>query len=152
MGGSTGVEEEDDDGDVCEKNILDLTEDNIMGMEFDYEEDAIKIYERYAKRGVRHRKYLERRDRVRVAKGSITRVSCQVVYFDKTHSHVLAPVDKVHLISSYRHLNDSEKAHINNIKLHGVRTCNIMGLMLGQKGGHEALGFTKKDLFNHIDK
>ncbi|XP_057452548.1 protein FAR-RED IMPAIRED RESPONSE 1-like [Lotus japonicus] len=27
-----------------------------------------------------------------------------------------------------------------------------MDLMLGQKGGHEALGFTKKDLFNHIDK
>ncbi|XP_057436526.1 protein FAR1-RELATED SEQUENCE 5-like [Lotus japonicus] len=193
-GGSTGVEDEDDDGAVYENNILDLIEDDIMGMKFDSEEDAIKFYERYgqcygfgvrkdmsivvckvplllvnwsaAKRGVRHRKYLERRDRVRVAKG-ITRVSCparfcvrfernsckwKVIYFVKTHNHVLAPVDKVHLISSYRHLNDYDKAQINSLKLHGVRTCNIMGLMLGQKGGHEALGFTKKDLFNHIDK
>ncbi|XP_057425943.1 protein FAR1-RELATED SEQUENCE 5-like [Lotus japonicus] len=193
-GGSTGVEDEDDDGAVYEKNILDLTEDDIMGMKFDFEEDAIKFYERYgqcygfwvrkdnvyrgsqgsivtrqlvcSKEGVRHRKYLEWRDRVRVAKG-ITRVSCparfrvrfernsckwKVIYFVKTQNHVLAPVDKVHLISSYRHLNDSDKAQINSLKLHGVRTCNIMGLMLGQKGGHEALGFTKKDLFNHIDK
>ncbi|XP_057442710.1 protein FAR1-RELATED SEQUENCE 7-like isoform X2 [Lotus japonicus] len=165
-----------------------------MGMEFDSEEDAIKFYERYgqcygfgvrkdnvyrsakgyivtrqlvcSKEGVRHRKYVQRRDRVRVSKG-ITRVSCparfrvrfesnsgkwKVAYFVKNHNHVLAPVDKVHLISSFRHLNDSDKAQINSLKLHGVRTCNIMGLMLGQKGSHEALGFTKKDLFNHIDK
>ncbi|XP_057432683.1 protein FAR1-RELATED SEQUENCE 5-like [Lotus japonicus] len=193
-GGSTVVEDEDDHGAVYEKSILDLTEDDIMGMEFDSEEDVIKFYERYAqcygfgvrrdnvyrsangyivtrqlvcsKEGVRHRKYLQRRDRVRVAKG-ITRVSCparfrvrfesnsgkwRVGYFVKNHNHVLAPVDKVHLISSFRHLNDSDKAQINSLKLHGVRTCNIMGLMLGQKGSHEALGFTKKDLFNHIDK
>ncbi|XP_057444043.1 protein FAR1-RELATED SEQUENCE 5-like [Lotus japonicus] len=193
VSGGPETDGEDDDAEYV-KNILELTDDDVMGLEFDSEEEAVKFYERYgqcfgfgvrkdnvyrgpkgcvvtrqlvcSKEGARHKKYMERGDRVRAPK-PITRVSCparfrvryernsgkwKVTLFEKSHNHELTPVDKVHLISSFRQISESDKAQINSLKIHGVRTCNIMGLMLGQKGGHESLGFTKKDLYNHIDK
>ena len=49
-------------------------------------------------------------------------------------------------------MSNADRAQVDSLHLYGVRTCHMMGLMLGQKGGHADLGFCKKDLYNHIDK
>lgn len=37
----------EEDGAECVKNILELTYDDVMGLEFDSEKEAVKFYERY---------------------------------------------------------------------------------------------------------
>ncbi|XP_057452557.1 protein FAR1-RELATED SEQUENCE 5-like [Lotus japonicus] len=116
--------------------------------------------------GERHEKHLKNVSRVKEAK-PITRVSCQakfrvrfeansskwkVVYFEPEHNHELTLAKQVHLIPAFRGLTNGDKAQVDTLKLYGVRSCNIMGLMMGQKGGHDSVGFLKKDLYNHVDK
>ncbi|XP_027351162.1 protein FAR-RED IMPAIRED RESPONSE 1-like [Abrus precatorius] len=73
----------------------------------------------------------------------------KVVTFKKAHNHELTPLKFIHMMPKYRGMSDGDKAQIDNLQLHGVRTCNIMGLMMG---GHAGVGFLKKDLYHHIDK
>ncbi|KAJ1422261.1 FAR1 DNA-binding domain [Sesbania bispinosa] len=115
--------------------------------------------------GLRNKKHLERVDRKRESK-ALTRSNCLaklrvhldlwfgkwvVISFEESHNHVLTPPQFVHLMSSYRGLTNADKARVNNFYSVGVRTCHIMGFMMGQKGGYEDLGFCKKDLYNYID-
>lgn len=37
----------DENGTECVKSILELTYDDVMGLEFDSEKEAVKFYERY---------------------------------------------------------------------------------------------------------
>ncbi|KAJ1413419.1 FAR1-related protein [Sesbania bispinosa] len=61
---------------------------------------------------------------------------------------------------SEKHLNRTDRIReaklirhrLNGLHHYGVRTCHIMGLIMGQKGGYSDLGFCEKDLYNHIDK
>ncbi|XP_057452323.1 protein FAR1-RELATED SEQUENCE 5-like [Lotus japonicus] len=116
--------------------------------------------------GERHEKHLKKVSRVKEAK-PITRVSCQakfhvrfeakskkwmVSYFEPEHNHDLTLAQQVHLIPTFRELTNGDKAQVDTLKLYGVRSCNIMGLMMGQKGGHDSVGFLKKDLYSHVDK
>ncbi|XP_057418215.1 protein FAR1-RELATED SEQUENCE 5-like [Lotus japonicus] len=116
--------------------------------------------------GERHEKHLKKVSRVKEAK-PITRVSCQakfrvrleakskkwrVYYFEPEHNHDLTLAQQVHLISAFRELTNGDKAQVDTLKLYGVRSCNIMGLLMGQKGGHDSVDFLKKDLYNHVDK
>ena len=57
-----------------------------------------------------------------------------------------------HLILAYCGLSNADKAHVNSLRSHDVRTCHIMGYMVTQKGGHAHVGFSKKDIYNHIDR
>ncbi|KAK7290067.1 hypothetical protein RIF29_04223 [Crotalaria pallida] len=45
-----------------------------------------------------------------------------------------------------------DKAQVNRLRAQGVRTCQIMGYMLAQKGGYQGLGWIKKDLYNHFER
>ncbi|XP_057438586.1 protein FAR1-RELATED SEQUENCE 5-like [Lotus japonicus] len=118
------------------------------------------------RQGQRDQKHFKKIDRVRKAK-PITRISCparirfrfdgttlkwNVAFFEEKHNHDMTPLEHIHLIPSYCGLNDADKSQVDGMNLYGVRACNIMALMLGQKGGHESLGFTKTDLSNHIAK
>ncbi|KAJ1414864.1 Zinc finger, SWIM-type [Sesbania bispinosa] len=109
---------------------------------------------------------MQRKDRCREPR-AITRTRCQarlrvrlgylsgkwtVTHFEPNHNHELTPSTYVHLISSYRGLSEGDKAQVNSLHMYGVRTCHILGFILGQKGGYADLGFCKKDLYNHIDK
>jgi hypothetical protein len=44
-------------------------------------------------------------------------------------------------------LSESDKALVDSLHTQGVSTCHILGFMLAYKGGHEGLGFCKKDMF-----
>ncbi|KAJ1401430.1 MULE transposase domain [Sesbania bispinosa] len=118
------------------------------------------------RQGERSEKHLNRTDRVREAK-AITRTNClarlrlyldgdsgkwKVGMFESQHNHELTLENMVHLMPAYRGLSVVDKAQVNSFHLYGVRTCHIMGLIMGQKDGYSDLRFCKKDLYNHIDK
>jgi hypothetical protein len=50
----------------------------------------------------------------------------------------------VHLHPVYRKISEADKAQIDGLQSHGIRTCHIMGYMVAQKGGYSGVGFTKK--------
>jgi len=60
-------------------------------------------------------------------------------------------MNHVHLFPAYRGLMDVDKAQADSLCRYGVKTCHIMGYIVGQKGGYDALGFTREDLYNYFD-
>ncbi|KAJ1397119.1 FAR1 DNA-binding domain [Sesbania bispinosa] len=101
------------------------------------------------KEGERSGKHLNRNDRKREAK-AITRTKCnarlqihlnyksrkwRVGCLEPIHNHELTPMSMVHLLPAYRGLSVADKAQVDGLHLYGVRTCHIMGLIMGQKGG-----------------
>jgi hypothetical protein len=72
-------------------------------------------------------------------------------YFKHSHNHELALTHFVHLIPNYRKLSEVDKQVVSGLHSQGVRACHILGFFMGEKGGHEGLGFIKKDLYNFTD-
>lgn len=60
-------------------------------------------------------------------------------------------MNHVHLFPAYRGLMDVDKAQADSLCRYGVKTCHIMGYIVGQKGRYDALGFTREDLYNYFD-
>ncbi|XP_045791191.1 protein FAR1-RELATED SEQUENCE 5-like [Trifolium pratense] len=88
--------------------------------------------------------------RLRVAYDMIRKI-WKVTMFQPFHNHDLTPANFVHLIPNYRKLSEADKQVVNGLHSQGVRTCHILGFLMDQKGGHEDLGFIKKDLYNYTD-
>ncbi|KAJ1375732.1 FAR1 DNA-binding domain [Sesbania bispinosa] len=116
--------------------------------------------------GLRNKKHFLRVDRKREHR-PLTRTRCQaklrvhyhhnslkwkVVSFEQSHNHELAPSRYVHLHPAYRGLTDCDKAQVDRLHGHGLRGCHIMGYLVAQKGGYCRVGFTKKDMYNYLDK
>jgi zinc finger SWIM domain-containing protein 3 len=119
-----------------------------------------------SKHGLREKKHLCRLDRKREHR-RLTRTDCKarlrvkykakkgtyvVSIFVEGHNHELTPSKYVHLHPVFRKISESDKAQIDGLQSHGIRTCHIMGYMVAQKGGYDGVGFTKKDLYNYFDK
>ncbi|RYR26032.1 hypothetical protein Ahy_B02g060151 [Arachis hypogaea] len=68
------------------------------------------------------------------------------------HNHPLCPPKYRHLIAANRGLDETDKTQADSLRACGVKTCHIMGYMVSQKGGYDKVGFTIKDLHNHISK
>ncbi|KAI5430721.1 hypothetical protein KIW84_035068 [Lathyrus oleraceus] len=54
--------------------------------------------------------------------------------------------------SDVRTKGPKDRAQINVLPSHEIRTCHIMGYMIVQKGRYVGVGFTKKDMYNYFDK
>ncbi|KAJ1430534.1 FAR1 DNA-binding domain [Sesbania bispinosa] len=115
---------------------------------------------------LRNKKHFMRVDRKREHR-PLTRTSCQaklrvhyhhnslkwkVVSFEQCHNHELTPSRYVHLPPAYRGLTDCDKAQVDRLHGHGLRGCHIMGYLVAQKGGYCRVGFTKKDMYNYLDR
>ncbi|KAL4393566.1 hypothetical protein AHAS_Ahas02G0064800 [Arachis hypogaea] len=46
----------------------------------------------------------------------------------------------------------TDKVQVKNLHNFGANTCHIMGYIAFQKGGYRHAGFTRKALYNHIDR
>ncbi|XP_020972698.1 protein FAR1-RELATED SEQUENCE 5-like [Arachis ipaensis] len=119
------------------------------------------------KEGWRNIRYLDLDDRSREAR-SLMRTKCaarprvkldygcgrwKVSCFVESHNHDLMPPPQfAHLVPANRRLTVSDKVQVKNIHNFGVKTCHIMGYIAFQKGGYRHAGFTRKDLYNHIDR
>ncbi|KAL5552488.1 hypothetical protein UlMin_039889 [Ulmus minor] len=64
--------------------------------------------------------------------------------FYTTYSRNIGFGIRIHTTSS----NDSQASQIRTYKYAGLRTCDIVNLMVQQAGGFERLGFTRKDAYN----
>ncbi|KAK7245219.1 hypothetical protein RIF29_40054 [Crotalaria pallida] len=119
-----------------------------------------------SREGLRERKYLVRLNRIREHR-PLTRCNCpakfrvrqnketkkwEVVGFREKHNYELTLPQFMHKIPKYRGLSEGDQAQVDSLRSRGVRTCHILGYMLAQKGGHQYLGFCKKDLYNHFDR
>lgn len=72
--------------------------------------------------------------------------------FEEAHNHELTPSKFVHLHPIYRQISETDRAQIDSLQSHGIRTCHIKGYMVAQKGGYNDVVFTKKDLYNYSNK
>ncbi|RYR76598.1 hypothetical protein Ahy_A01g001188 [Arachis hypogaea] len=118
------------------------------------------------KEGWRNMRYLDMDDRSREAR-SLMRTKCparlrvkldygcgrwKVSCFVESHNHDLTPPQFVHLVPANRRLTVTDRVQVENLHNFGVKSCHIMGYIAFQKGGYRHAGFTRKDLYNHIDR
>ncbi|XP_015949936.1 protein FAR1-RELATED SEQUENCE 5-like [Arachis duranensis] len=117
------------------------------------------------KEGYRNMRYLDLDNRLREAR-SLTRTKCparlkvkvdygygrwKISCFVESHNHDLTP-PFADLVPANRHLTITDKVQVENLHNFGVKTCHIMGYIVFQKGGYHHAGFTRKNLYNHIDR
>jgi len=96
------------------------------------------------KQGFREKKHLSRSDRKRDFR-LITSTKCPtrlrvqyrpkkgryaVSIFEEGHNHELTPSSVVHLYPVYQQISEADKAQIDGLQSHGIRTCHIMGYMV----------------------
>ncbi|XP_020979244.1 protein FAR1-RELATED SEQUENCE 5-like [Arachis ipaensis] len=118
------------------------------------------------KEGWRNMRYLDMDDRSRESR-SLTRTKCparlrvkldyscgrwKVSCFVESHNHDLTPPQFAHLVPANRRLTVTDRVQVENLHNFGVKSCHIMGYIAFQKGGYRHAGFTRKDLYNHIDR
>ncbi|WJX66996.1 hypothetical protein P8452_51497 [Trifolium repens] len=102
------------------------------------------------KHGYKDKKHLCKIDRKREHR-RLTRTGCTarlrvqykskkdryvVSIFEEGHNHELTPSKYVHLHPIYRQISEADRAQIDGLQSHGVRTCHIMGYMVAQKSGY----------------
>ncbi|KAJ4851393.1 hypothetical protein Tsubulata_041113 [Turnera subulata] len=174
---------EDERMDDQVKDVDKLTVDDVMGLEFDSEEEAYEFYGKYSRcigftirkdvvkrdfsgkivkrtfvcsnAGLRDPKHLSMKNRKRDHR-ALTRSRCgarlritkdpgfnkwKVLKFNEEHNHDLIPFNVVHLMRGNRKLSDPQKAQVDSMHSVGVRSCHIMGFMVGQSGGYNRVGF-----------
>ncbi|XP_057756270.1 protein FAR1-RELATED SEQUENCE 5-like [Arachis stenosperma] len=148
--------------EVCGvKRIADLMVEDIWNLEFRTEDEACQFYNAYS---CWHGFVMRKDDVVRDNQGRIIsrqlvcnkegwrnmrwKVSC----FVESHNHDLTPPQFAHLVPANRRLTVSDRVQVENLHNFGVKSCHIMGYIAFQKGGYRHAGFTRKDLYNHIDR
>ena len=115
-----------------------------------------------ARQGFRREKFLSPADRKRRPRDctrcgctacfhvlkSMSGTSWKVQRFDTNHNHVLAAQEHLQFLRSNCKVTSSQASQIRTYKYAGLRTCDIVNLMVQQAGGFERLGFTRKDAYN----
>ncbi|XP_020970172.1 protein FAR1-RELATED SEQUENCE 9-like [Arachis ipaensis] len=135
----------DDDSEADEdrpqdKRIAELSQEDIMQLQFTDEEAVYRFYKTYA---MMHG-FAVRLDEVRRDNdGSV------VSFYEKYSHELVAPLD-VSMMPEYRTFSVSDKAQANNLHDIGIRTCHILGYLAAQKGGYANLPFNQKDMYNLI--
>ncbi|WJZ99619.1 hypothetical protein VitviT2T_018045 [Vitis vinifera] len=118
-----------------------------------------------SKEGYRHKMCLENENRKREPK-AVTLVGCEATFrigfnkqmnkwvvqeFMADHNHPLVEQKNVQFLRSHRVIKNADKAQLNAMRGVGMGTSQIMDYMVQQSGGYNNVGFTKKDLYNHVD-
>ncbi|XP_034710461.1 protein FAR1-RELATED SEQUENCE 5-like [Vitis riparia] len=118
-----------------------------------------------SKEGHRATKFIENDNRQREPR-SLTRVGCEAAFrvglnrkdgkwivkeFIGDHNHNLVDAINRQFLRSHRTISNPDKAQVDVLRKVGVKTTQIMDYMVKQSGGHEHVGFTQKDIYNHID-
>ncbi|XP_057718797.1 protein FAR1-RELATED SEQUENCE 5-like [Arachis stenosperma] len=147
--------------EVCGvKRIADLMVEDIWNLEFRTEDEACQFYTAYSC----WHGFVRKDDVVRDNQGRIIsrqlvcnkegwrnmrwKVSC----FVESHNHDLMPPQFAHLVPTNRRLTVTDRVQVENLHNFGVKSCHIMGYIAFQMGGYRHAGFTRKDLYNHIDR
>ncbi|XP_059593079.1 protein FAR1-RELATED SEQUENCE 5-like [Vitis vinifera] len=118
-----------------------------------------------SREGQRATKFIENDKRQREPR-SLTRVGCEAAFrvglnrkdgkwivkeFIGDHNHNLVDAINTQFLRSHRTISNPDKAQVDGLRKVGVKTTQIMDYMVKQSGGHEHVGFTQKDIYNHVD-
>eukprot|EP00261_Vitis_vinifera_P026023 XP_010659131.1 PREDICTED: protein FAR1-RELATED SEQUENCE 5-like [Vitis vinifera] len=118
-----------------------------------------------SKEGQRATKFIENDKRQREPR-SLTRVGCEAAFrvglnrkdgkwivkeFIGDHNHNLVDAINTQFLRSHQTISNPDKAQVDVLRKVGVKTTQIMDYMVKQSGGHEHVGFTQKDIYNHVD-
>ncbi|RVW17997.1 Protein FAR1-related sequence 5 [Vitis vinifera] len=118
-----------------------------------------------SREGQRATKFIENDKRQREPR-SLTRVGCEAAFrvglnrkdgkwivkeFIGDHNHNLVDAINTQFLRSHRTISNPDKAQVDVLRKVGVKTTQIMDYMVKQSGGHEHVGFTQKDIYNHVD-
>jgi zinc finger SWIM domain-containing protein 3 len=68
--------------------------------------------------------------------------------FVDNHEHPLANPEEVVFLRSHRRITDAKKAEAIEYGIGGLRTCEIMDVMVTESGGFDKVGFARRDLYN----
>ncbi|XP_059597879.1 protein FAR1-RELATED SEQUENCE 5-like [Vitis vinifera] len=97
---------------------------------------------------------------------SLTRVGCEAAFrvglnrkdgkwivkeFIGDHNHNLVDAINTQFLRSHRTISNPDKAQVDVLRKVGVKTTQIMDYMVKQSGGHEHVGFTQKNIYNHVN-
>ncbi|KAL6311958.1 hypothetical protein AAG906_007446 [Vitis piasezkii] len=87
---------------------------------------------------------------------SLSRVGCEAHFwivkeFIGDHNHNLVDAINTQFLRSHRTISNPDKAQVDVLRKVCVKTTQIMDYMVKQSGGHEHVGFTQKDIYNHVD-
>ncbi|KAF1865216.1 hypothetical protein Lal_00004590 [Lupinus albus] len=132
---------------------IDVSEDGNIneGEEFDFEEidfgslneDEVKKYRKETRCGCLARMKIhidkEKRD-------------WYVSYFVDDHNHELVGEHYGGMIASNRSMTEIDVAQMNAMREVGIGTCKFFGSFAGQSGGYRYIGFSKKDMYNQIQR
>jgi len=66
------------------------------------------------------------------------------------HNHPMVEQDLACLLRSHRRIRDEQKADIVAMQISGIRKHQIMDIMEMLYGGHDKVGFTRRDLYISI--
>ncbi|XP_025666451.1 protein FAR1-RELATED SEQUENCE 5-like [Arachis hypogaea] len=147
--------------DGFEKLITDLTIEDIWGLVFDTESQVCEFYAKYAKcYGFVSRKDLKTVD---TNDNINTRQLVCNKAGERYWKHLKGTIGKRSIgqllvstvgrgFGSFVTIERADKTQSDSLRACGVKTCHIMGYMVSQKGGYDKVGFTSKDLHNHISK
>ncbi|CAL5359008.1 unnamed protein product [Camellia sinensis] len=117
-----------------------------------------------SRQGQRAKQHLARIERKRAAR-ALTRVGCDahfrirynldvgkyiVTHFNMEHNHPLATSPCVPFLRSHRFVKIPDKAQVKTLHGVGVKTSQIMDLLVQQSGSFANVGFIHKDLHNYI--
>ncbi|CAL5328636.1 unnamed protein product [Camellia sinensis] len=117
-----------------------------------------------SRQGQRAKQHLACIDRKRAAR-ALTRVGCDahfrirynldvgkyiVTHFNMEHNHPLATSPCVPFLRSHRFVKIPDKAQVKTLHNVGVKTSQIMDLLVQQSGSFANVGFIHKDLHNYI--
>ncbi|KAL6345695.1 hypothetical protein AAG906_017432 [Vitis piasezkii] len=67
------------------------------------------------------------------------------------HNHNLVDPISRQFLRSHRTVSNPDKAQVDVLRQVGVKTTQIIDYMVKQSRGHEHVGFTPKDIYNHVD-
>ena len=97
---------------------------------------------------------------------TVTRVGCETTFqigfneqmnkwivkeFMADHNHPLVEQKSIQFLRSHRVMKIAYKTQLNAMRGVGMKTNQIMDYMVQRSGGYNNVGFTKKDLYNHVD-
>ena len=96
----------------------------------------------------------------------MTRVGCEAAFhiglnrkygkwivkaFIGDHNHNLVDAINTQFLRSHLTISNPDKAQVDVLRKVGVKTTQIIDYMVKQSGGHQHVGFTQKDMYNHVD-
>ena len=67
------------------------------------------------------------------------------------HNHNLVNAISTQFLQSHRTESNPDKAQVYVLRKVGVKTTQIMEYMVKQSGENQHVGFTQKDIYNHVD-